>query len=54
MLGVKLVIFFIFLVLINLGDEVIYLNFGFFVYELVINLVGGKFILLFLLEELDF
>jgi Aspartate/tyrosine/aromatic aminotransferase len=52
--GAKPVIFFTLLALINSGDEVIYPNPGFPVYESVINLVGGKPIPLPLLEELDF
>ena len=52
--GAKPVIFFTVLALINPGDEVIYPNPGFPVYESVINLVGGKPIPLPLLEELDF
>jgi aspartate/methionine/tyrosine aminotransferase len=52
--GAKPVIFFTLLALINPGDEVIYPNPGFPVYESVINLVGGKPIPLPLLEELDF
>lgn len=52
--GAKPVIFFTLLALINPGDEVIYPNPGFPVYESVINLVGGQAIPLPLLEELDF
>ncbi|GGA33160.1 pyridoxal phosphate-dependent aminotransferase [Okeania sp. KiyG1] len=52
--GAKPVIFFTLLALINSGDEVIYPNPGFPVYESVINLVGGKSIPLPLLEDLDF
>lgn len=52
--GAKPVIFFTLLALINPGDEVIYPNPGFPVYESVINFVGGNAVPLPLREEVDF
>ena len=52
--GAKPIIFFTILALVNAGDEVIYPNPGFPVYESVINFVGGKPVPLALREEVDF
>ncbi|MBD2306963.1 pyridoxal phosphate-dependent aminotransferase [Chroococcidiopsis sp. FACHB-1243] len=52
--GAKPIIFFTILALVNAGDEVIYPDPGFPVYESVINFVGGKAIPLALREEVGF
>lgn len=52
--GAKPIIFFTILALVDAGDEVIYPNPGFPVYESVINFVGGKAIPLPLREEVGF
>ncbi len=52
--GAKPVIFFTVLALVNPGDEVIYPNPGFPVYESVINFVGAKAVPLPLQEDLEF
>src|SRR6476646_3228954 len=52
--GAKPIIFFTILALVNAGDEVIYPNPGFPVYESVINFVGAKAVPLPLREEVDF
>jgi aspartate aminotransferase len=52
--GAKPIIFFTILALVNAGDEVIYPNPGFPVYESVINFVGAKAIPLPLREEVNF
>ncbi|MDD5497788.1 MAG: pyridoxal phosphate-dependent aminotransferase [Atribacterota bacterium] len=52
--GAKPVIFYSILACINEGDEVIYPNPGFPIYESVINFVGAKAVPLPLLEEKDF
>lgn len=52
--GAKPIIFFTLMALVDAGDEVIYPNPGFPVYESVINFVGAKAISLPLLEEIDF
>lgn len=52
--GAKPVIFFTVLALVNSGDEVIYPNPGFPVYESVINFVGAKAVPLPLQEDLEF
>ena len=52
--GGKPIIFFTLLALINAGDEVVYPNPSFPIYESVINFVGGKAIPLALREEVDF
>jgi aspartate/methionine/tyrosine aminotransferase len=52
--GAKPIIFFTILACIESGDEVIYPNPGFPIYESVINFVGGKAVPLPLLEESDF
>lgn len=52
--GAKPIIFFSLLALVNEGDEVIYPNPGFPVYESVINFVGAKAVPLLLREEVDF
>ena len=52
--GAKPIIFFTILTLVNAGDEVIYPNPGFPVYESVINFVGAKPVPLPLCEEVDF
>jgi aspartate aminotransferase len=52
--GAKPIIFFTILALVNPGDEVIYPNPGFPVYESVIQFVGGKPVPLALREEVDF
>jgi aspartate/methionine/tyrosine aminotransferase len=52
--GAKPIIFFTLLALVNQGDEVIYPDPGFPIYESVINFVGAKGIPLPLREEVDF
>jgi len=52
--GAKLIIFYSILACINEGDEVIYPNPGFPIYESVINFVGAKAVPLPLLEEKNF
>jgi aspartate/methionine/tyrosine aminotransferase len=52
--GGKPVMFFVILALIEEGDEVIYPNPGFPIYESMINFVGGKAIPIQLKEEMDF
>jgi aspartate/methionine/tyrosine aminotransferase len=52
--GAKPIIFFTLLALVNEGDEVIYPDPGFPIYESVINFVGAKGIPLALREEVDF
>ncbi|MBD1913869.1 MULTISPECIES: pyridoxal phosphate-dependent aminotransferase [unclassified Leptolyngbya] len=52
--GAKPIIFFTLLALVNDGDEVIYPNPGFPVYESVINFIGAKPVPLELREEVDF
>jgi aspartate aminotransferase len=52
--GGKPVMFFAILALINRGDEVIYPNPGFPIYESMINFVGGKAVPIQLKEEMDF
>lgn len=52
--GAKPIIFFTLLALINKGDEVIYPNPGFPVYESIINFVGGKAVPLPLQEQVNF
>jgi aspartate aminotransferase len=52
--GAKPIIFFAMLALVNPGDEVIYPNPGFPIYESVINFVGAKGIPLPLREETNF
>jgi aspartate/methionine/tyrosine aminotransferase len=52
--GGKPVMFFTIMALINPGDEVIYPNPGFPIYESVINFVGGKAVPLPIREENDF
>ena len=52
--GAKPIIFFTILALINEGDEVIYPNPGFPIYESVIDFVDGKAVPLPLREEVDF
>lgn len=52
--GAKPIIFFTLLALVNAGDEVIYPNPGFPIYESVINFVGAKAVPLPLREEVDF
>ena len=52
--GAKPIIFYSILACINEGDEVIYPNPGFPIYESVINFVGAKAVPLPLLEEKDF
>ncbi|HEY9736160.1 MAG TPA: pyridoxal phosphate-dependent aminotransferase [Trichocoleus sp.] len=52
--GAKPVIFFSLLALVEAGDEVIYPNPGFPIYESVINFVGGKAVPLPLVEAVDF
>ena len=52
--GGKPIIFFIILALVEEGDEVIYPNPGFPIYESMINYVGAKAILIRLREEMDF
>lgn len=52
--GGKPIIFFTILALIDEGDEVIYPNPGFPIYESMINYVGGKAVPIQLREEMDF
>jgi len=52
--GGKPIIFYTMLALIEAGDEVIYPNPGFPIYESMINYVGGKAVPIPLREELDF
>jgi aspartate aminotransferase len=52
--GAKPIIFFTLLALIDAGDEVIYPDPGFPIYESVINFVGAKAVPLPLREEVDF
>lgn len=52
--GAKPIIFYSILACINAGDEVIYPNPGFPIYESVINFIGAKSVPLPLLEEKDF
>jgi aspartate/methionine/tyrosine aminotransferase len=52
--GAKPIVFFTILALVDAGDEVIYPNPGFPVYESVINFVGGKAVPLPLCEEVGF
>ncbi|MBW4623116.1 MAG: pyridoxal phosphate-dependent aminotransferase [Cyanosarcina radialis HA8281-LM2] len=52
--GAKPIIFFTVLALVNEGDEVIYPNPGFPIYESVINFIGAKAVPLPLREEVDF
>lgn len=52
--GAKPLIFFTLLALVNAGDEVIYPDPGFPVYESVINFVGAKGVPLALREDVDF
>src|ERR1017187_10323650 len=52
--GGKPIIFFTILALINEGDEVIYPNPGFPIYESMINYVGGRSVPIPLREERDF
>ncbi len=52
--GAKPIIFFTILALIDEGDEVIYPEPGFPVYESVIDFIGGKAVPLLLREEVDF
>src|SRR5207247_8505860 len=50
----KPIIFFSILALINAGDEVIYPNPGFPIYESMVNYVGGDVVPIRLREEKDF
>ena len=52
--GGKPIIFFIMLALIDEGDEVIYPNPGFPIYESMIHYVGGKAVPIHLREDRDF
>ncbi|MDP8255753.1 MAG: pyridoxal phosphate-dependent aminotransferase [Candidatus Alcyoniella australis] len=52
--GAKPIMFFTIMALVNEGDEVIYPNPGFPIYESVINFVGAKPVPIRLREELDF
>jgi aspartate aminotransferase len=52
--GGKPIMFFVILALIEEGDEVIYPNPGFPIYESMINFVGGKAVPIRLKEEMDF
>ena len=52
--GGKPIIFFTILALIDEGDEVIYPNPGFPIYESMINYMGGKAVPIQLREERDF
>src|SRR5207302_5487072 len=52
--GGKPIIFFAMLALIEEGDEVIYPNPGFPIYESMIDFVGGKAVPVALREEMDF
>jgi aspartate/methionine/tyrosine aminotransferase len=52
--GGKPIMFFVILALIEEGDEVIYPNPGFPIYESMINFVGGKAVPIRLREDMDF
>ena len=52
--GAKPVMFFTIMALVNPGDEVIYPNPGFPIYESVVNFAGGKAVPLPLIEEKNF
>src|SRR5262245_30117262 len=52
--GGKPIIFFIILALVEEGDEIIYPNPGFPIYESMINFLGGKAVPIRLREEMDF
>src|SRR2546428_7614644 len=52
--GAKPIMYFVITALVNPGDEVIYPNPGFPIYESVINFVGGVPVPIPLLEESDF
>ena len=52
--GGKPIMFFVILALVDEGDEVIYPNPGFPIYESMINFVGGKPVPIQLKEEMDF
>jgi aspartate/methionine/tyrosine aminotransferase len=52
--GAKPIMFFVIMALIEQGDEVIYPNPGFPIYESMINFAGGKAVPMPLLEENDF
>lgn len=52
--GAKPIMFFAILALVNPGDEVIYPNPGFPIYESMINFIGGKAVPIRLREENDF
>ena len=52
--GAKPIMSFVIMALINSGDEVLYPNPGFPIYESMINYVGGTAVPMPLLEELDF
>jgi len=52
--GAKPIMYFVMMACIDIGDEVIYPNPGFPIYESVIKFVGGKPVPLPLLEEKDF
>jgi aspartate aminotransferase len=52
--GGKPIIFFSILALVDAGDEVIYPNPGFPIYESMINYIGGKAVPIRLLEDRDF
>lgn len=52
--GAKPIMFFVILALVNEGDEVIYPNPGFPIYESMIKFVGGKPVPIKLKEEMDF
>jgi aspartate aminotransferase len=52
--GGKPIMFFVILALVEEGDEVIYPNPGFPIYESMINFVGGKPVPIQLKEEMDF
>jgi aspartate aminotransferase len=52
--GGKPIMFFVILALVDEGDEVIYPNPGFPIYESMINFVGGKAVPIQLKEEMDF
>src|SRR5215467_7357954 len=52
--GAKPIMYFVITALVNPGDEVIYPNPGFPIYESVINFVGGKPVPIPLREESDF
>ncbi|MEW5979541.1 MAG: pyridoxal phosphate-dependent aminotransferase [Acidobacteriota bacterium] len=52
--GAKPIMFYLILSLVNEGDEVLYPNPGFPIYESMIRFVGGKPVPLPLLEEVDF